>query len=282
MKHTIVFATLGLVGFGAAAQEVGRVLSAVPVVQQVQVPRQVCTNQPVLVESAPSGAGSVIGAIAGGVLGNQVGSGSGRAAATIVGTLGGALLGNSIETTNSRRYQDVQQCSTQVSYENRTVAYDVTYEYAGRQFTTQMSYDPGPTVPLQVTPIAGSDRAEPPARAIAQGNVAPGPVVVAPDIQQPSAPVAVAPVMRAQPQFAAAPQVVNVAPPVVVPAPGVVYSTYPSYPAYPAYQPVYPATYPVYPAYRPYYYPPISLNLGYVYHKGGHRHGGYRHRGHRH
>lgn len=278
MKHTLLFATLGLVGFGATAQEVGRVLSAVPVVQQVQVPRQVCTSQPVMVEAAPSGAGSVIGAIAGGVLGNQIGSGSGRAAATIVGTLGGALIGNGIETTNSRHVQNVQQCNTQVSYENRTVGYDVTYEYAGRQFTTQMAYDPGPTIRLQVSPMAGSDRVEPPVRNIAQGDVAPGPVVVAPEIQQPSAPVHVAPVA---PIAVAQPQVINVAPPVVVPAPNVVYSAYPAYPAYPAYRPVYPAAYPVYPAYRPYYYPPVSLSFGYVHRSGGHHHGGHRHRGHR-
>lgn len=276
MKHALLFTALGLAGFSATAQEVGRVLSAVPVVQQVQVPSQVCSNQPVMVEAAPSGAGSVIGAIAGGVLGNQIGHGGGRAAATIVGTLGGALIGNGIETSNSRHVQNVQQCNTQVTYESRTVAYDVTYEYAGRQFTTQMSYDPGPTLPLQVSPMA-SDRVEQPARNIAQGNVAPGPVVVAPDVQQPSAPVHVAPapVTRTAPIAVAQPQVINVAPPVVVATPNVVYS------GYPAYQPVYPAAYPVYPAYRPYYYPPVSLSFGYVHRSGGHYHGGHRHRGHR-
>lgn len=272
MKHTVLFAALGLVGFGATAQEVGRVLSAVPVVQQVQVPRQVCTNQPVMVEGAPSGAGSLLGAVAGGVIGNQIGHGNGRAAATIVGTLGGALLGNSIETSNSRRVQNVSQCNTQVTYENRTVAYNVTYEYAGRQFTTQMAQDPGPTILLQVSPLAGDTQA--PSRAIAQGNVAPGPVVVAPEIQQPAeapAPVysAPAPVYSAPAPVYSSPAPVYSAPaPVVVPAPQVVYSSYP----------VYPAVYPAYPAYRPYAYPPVSLSFGYVY-RGGHSHG-HGHRGH--
>ena len=38
---------------------------------------------------------------AGGVLGNQVGGGSGRVAATAVGAVGGALLGNTVEGRNN-------------------------------------------------------------------------------------------------------------------------------------------------------------------------------------
>ena len=43
-----------------------------------------------------SPAGTVIGAVVGGALGNQVGSGGGRAAATILGAVGGAYAGNRI------------------------------------------------------------------------------------------------------------------------------------------------------------------------------------------
>jgi len=39
-------------------------------------------------------AGTVLGAVVGGVLGNQIGSGGGRAAATILGAVGGAVVGN--------------------------------------------------------------------------------------------------------------------------------------------------------------------------------------------
>ncbi|MGN6703621.1 MAG: glycine zipper 2TM domain-containing protein [Burkholderiaceae bacterium] len=42
-------------------------------------------------------AGTVVGAVAGGLLGNQVGSGRGRSAATVAGAVGGALAGNQIE-----------------------------------------------------------------------------------------------------------------------------------------------------------------------------------------
>lgn len=44
-----------------------------------------------------SGLGAVGGAVVGGLLGNQVGSGRGRTAATVVGVAGGALAGNEVE-----------------------------------------------------------------------------------------------------------------------------------------------------------------------------------------
>lgn len=48
-----------------------------------------------------SGAGTALGAVVGGLLGNQVGSGSGRAAATILGAVGGAVAGNRIAQGSS-------------------------------------------------------------------------------------------------------------------------------------------------------------------------------------
>lgn len=44
-----------------------------------------------------SGVGALGGAIAGGVVGNQFGSGGGRTAMTLLGALGGGLAGNSVE-----------------------------------------------------------------------------------------------------------------------------------------------------------------------------------------
>lgn len=146
----------------APASETARVISSTPVVQQVAVPRQVCSQQPVVVEGPrTSGAGSIIGAIAGGLLGNTIGHGGGRAAATAIGVLGGAMVGNSVEANGNPGYvQNAQHCTTQTTYENRTVAYNVTYEYNGRQYTTQMPQDPGPTIRLQLSPM-GANSAPP-------------------------------------------------------------------------------------------------------------------------
>lgn len=138
----------------AQNQEMGRVLSSVPIVQQTAVPRQVCANEQVTVPGQKSGAGAVLGGVAGGAIGNQIGGGSGRAAATMLGIVGGAMLGNSIEGGGQPQTQWVQRCTTQTVYENQTVGYNVTYEYAGKQYTVQMQQDPGQWVRLQVTPVA--------------------------------------------------------------------------------------------------------------------------------
>ena len=100
-----------------------------------------------------------IGGIAGGAMGNAIGNGSGRALATVIGLMGGAIVGDRIEGGGQPQTKVVQQCGTQNIYENRTVAYDVTYEYAGRQYRTQMPSDPGKFVRVSVTPV---DNAPPP------------------------------------------------------------------------------------------------------------------------
>lgn len=49
--------------------------------------------------------GALIGAAAGGILGNQVGGGSGRTLATVAGALGGAYVGNNVAHNNNRVIQ---------------------------------------------------------------------------------------------------------------------------------------------------------------------------------
>lgn len=45
--------------------------------------------------------GAIIGAVAGGVLGNTVGKGDGRKAATVVGAVAGGVIGNKVGNANS-------------------------------------------------------------------------------------------------------------------------------------------------------------------------------------
>lgn len=129
-----------------------RVVSSTPVVAQVAVPTQVCRDETYETPARSSGAGAVLGAIAGGAAGNAVGKGAGKALATGIGILGGAVLGDHIENDGRQgNFQTVRRCEPQTSYENRVVAYSVTYEYAGQRYTTQTVQEPGPTIPLQVT-----------------------------------------------------------------------------------------------------------------------------------
>jgi uncharacterized protein YcfJ len=152
----VLTGAMALAGASAAQaqDERGRVLSSTPVIQQVTVPQQVCQNVTVREPARTSGAGAVMGAIAGGAMGNAIGDGNGRAAATALGLFGGAILGNRIEGKGQSHTRTVQECSTQQVMENRVVGYNVVYDYAGRQYSTQMPQDPGRWVPVSVQPVS--------------------------------------------------------------------------------------------------------------------------------
>ncbi|MFM9880924.1 MAG: glycine zipper 2TM domain-containing protein, partial [Burkholderiaceae bacterium] len=156
LTQSSLLLTLSALASAAGAQELGRVISSTPVVQQFAVPRQVCNTAATTVASPKSGGGAVLGAIAGGVVGNQLGRGSGNALATAIGLFGGAVLGDRIEGSNGTEVQNVTQCTTQTFYENRPVAYNVVYEFSGKQYQVQLPQDPGPTIQLQVTPVGNS------------------------------------------------------------------------------------------------------------------------------
>ena len=145
-----------LSGFSSSAnaqsQEMARVLSSTPVVTQVSVPRQVCSETQVITAAPKSGAGALMGAIAGGAIGNNIGGGSGRALATAAGVIGGAIFGDSIEGAPPPVARQVTSCTNQISYENRVTAYNVLYEYGGKQYSIQLPNDPGQYLPVQITP----------------------------------------------------------------------------------------------------------------------------------
>lgn len=156
MKSLVLLTLAASTATLALAQEQGRVLSVTPVTQQVAVPQQVCRDESVYTGQATSGAGAVLGALAGGVVGNAIGHGGGRAAATAAGLIGGAMLGNQAEASGQPQYQTVRNCTTQTYYQNRTVAYDVVYDYAGRNYTTRTTTPPGDWIALSVQPAANS------------------------------------------------------------------------------------------------------------------------------
>ena len=153
MKNLFLVPLALAAGGASLAQEVGRVISATPIIQQVGVPRQVCTTEQVASPQPKSGAGALMGAIAGGAMGNAVGGGVGKAAATVLGIIGGAALGDSAEGSSGSQTQNIQRCTVQNVLENRPVAYSVVYEFGGKQYSVQMPSDPGPTLQLQVTPV---------------------------------------------------------------------------------------------------------------------------------
>lgn len=154
MNKTLIALTLVSLYGAASADEIGRVISSVPMVQAVAVPRQVCKMENVAVQAPKSGTGAVLGAIAGGVVGHALGDGGARAAATMIGMVGGTVLGDRMEQAGDAQVQAIQRCETQHMVENQIKGYRVTYEYAGQQYTVEWPTDPGPSIALQVLPKA--------------------------------------------------------------------------------------------------------------------------------
>ena len=75
-----------------------------------------------------SGLGVVGGAVVGGLLGNQLGAGSGKNVATVVGAVGGAVAGNQIEkSVKSTRSYDItvrfEDGSSRVIHEENAAAW---------------------------------------------------------------------------------------------------------------------------------------------------------------
>jgi uncharacterized protein YcfJ len=93
----------------------------------------------------PNVGGAVVGALIGGVLGHQVGSGRGNDLATVGGALGGAAIGSNVGRDGGESYgHDVRRCE---SIPSGTPAYwDVTYDFRGTQHRVQMGSPPGTTV----------------------------------------------------------------------------------------------------------------------------------------
>jgi uncharacterized protein YcfJ len=189
MKTVWTLALLSAAGMGAGIAQayehadVAQVISATPIYQRVASPQRQCWTEQVatfeerrvrqpgqVVYSEPrgnSGAGTVLGAIIGGVVGHQFGSSSaGRDHGAVAGAVLGGLIGNDMERQSDGGYRqvsrdtvaiervpvmrDVQRCRTDVSYRDQIAGYDVRYRYHGREFSTRLDYDPGPTLPVSV------------------------------------------------------------------------------------------------------------------------------------
>ena len=115
-----------------------QVVSSTPIKETVKTPRQECRNVTVThrrpVQDENRIAGSVLGAVAGGVIGHQFGGGHGRSVATVVGALGGGYAGNQIQGA----MQD----------NDKMLGYDVTYKIGDQQGKIRMDHDPGSQIPL--------------------------------------------------------------------------------------------------------------------------------------
>ncbi len=87
--------------------------------------------------------GVILGAVIGGILGHQVGGGSGKQLATVGGVVAGAAVGSQVGRGGGSA--DVQRCETRPA-EGRPSYWDVTYIFRGQEHRVQLAEPPGPTV----------------------------------------------------------------------------------------------------------------------------------------
>jgi uncharacterized protein YcfJ len=109
-----------------------------PPEQRCWVERQQVTEQ------RPDPGGALAGALIGGVIGHQLGSGRSRDAATAGGAVAGAAIGSQARGGTVTTERDVQRCTQAVS--GPPQYYDVTYTFRGVEHRAQLKSPPGPTI----------------------------------------------------------------------------------------------------------------------------------------
>jgi uncharacterized protein YcfJ len=125
------------------------VVDVVPITQTSDVPKEVCSNQAVQVrqpERFGDKDGMVAGALIGGLLGNQVGGGSGKTVATVAGVVGGGYAGRQIDRRHQGGRVSTQSqrvCHTETRQKSTTVGYEVQYQIDGKVLSKRVSKNPG-------------------------------------------------------------------------------------------------------------------------------------------
>ena len=141
----------------AAVYDYAKVISSTPVVRYVNVkaPVRECwteTHYYSTYETRHRDPGRTLaGAVIGGVIGHQFGSGRGNDAATVAGSLlGAALARGPVERVEYAR--PVERCETRYRNhrEQRIDGYDVVYRYKGQKYSTRMPHDPGRRIKVRV------------------------------------------------------------------------------------------------------------------------------------
>ena len=147
-----------------------QVVDVKPVHRTERIPREECADVPVEkqrpVKDENRIAGSAIGAVVGGVLGHQVGGGSGRTLATVAGAAVGGYAGNRVQ----KQMQDKdtyttteQQCHTVTDTHDEVIGYDVRYRLGDKVDVVRTKERPGDRIAIKdgrpvvdgTTPSAG-------------------------------------------------------------------------------------------------------------------------------
>lgn len=148
----------GVAGYKALnpEPEFAEVLASKAVTETTKTPKQVCedvvVNEQAPVKDPNRIAGTAIGAVAGGLLGNQVGGGKGRTLATVAGAAGGGYAGNQVQK-NMQEGDTVSRtetrCETVYESHSKTIGYDVRYRLGEKEGQVRMDHEPGTRIPVK-------------------------------------------------------------------------------------------------------------------------------------
>lgn len=146
-------ATYNLVDHGPKYAEV---VAVQPLKEQIKTPREVCKDV-VATHRAPVRdqhqiAGTVVGALAGGLLGNQVGAGSGNKLATVAGAAAGGYAGKKVQENmqaNDTYSTRETRCKTVTDTSEKVVGYDVDYRIGEKAGRVRMDHEPGERIPVK-------------------------------------------------------------------------------------------------------------------------------------
>jgi len=173
----VAIAGLGIIAAVAVAARYGfannndgpvyaQVVSVEPVKQTTSTPQRVCGDETVVHKEPYKDqhqiAGTAIGAVAGALVGHQIGGGKGRDIATVGGAVAGGFAGHEIQKRhqeNNSTYTTVEhRCHTETSHTSKTIAYDVVYEYQGEQRHVRLDHDPGTRVQVSNGVVLADDQ----------------------------------------------------------------------------------------------------------------------------
>lgn len=131
-------------------QDYAEVVKVEPAFDNKQTAREVCNDEAVTeqvsVKDEKRIAGTAIGALVGGVLGNQVGGGDGKKLATAAGAVAGGFAGNEIQHRMQKGNTETtleERCGTVYDNQKIPAGFEVTYVLDGQQGVVRMDHNPG-------------------------------------------------------------------------------------------------------------------------------------------
>jgi len=148
----------GFAGYKALnpAPKFAEVLAVEPVTETRKTPKEICedvvVNEQAPVKDPNRIAGTAIGAVAGGLLGSQIGGGTGRTLATVGGVAAGGYAGNQVQKNMQEKdtvSRTERRCKTVQESHTQTIGYDVRYRLGKEEGLVRMDHQPGPRIPVK-------------------------------------------------------------------------------------------------------------------------------------